>query len=72
MSRKGMPTDNASIESFHSSLKSEGFYLQHLTNTTTAIVEKTVREYIDYYNSIRIPFKLNNQSPKEFRQLAVS
>lgn len=72
MSRKGMPADNAPIESFHSSLKSEGFYLHHLTNTTTAIVEKTVREYIDYYNNIRIQLKLNNQSPKEFRQLAVS
>ncbi|EKF35094.1 IS3 family transposase, partial [Bacillus xiamenensis] len=72
MSRKGMPADNAPIESFHSSLKSEGFYLHHLTNTTTAIVEKTVREYIDYYNNIRIQLKLNSQSPKEFRQLAVS
>lgn len=72
MSRKGMPADNAPIESFHSSLKSEGFYLHHLTNTTTAIVEKTVREYIDYYNNIRIQLKLNNQSPKEFRQLAIS
>ncbi|QRY36295.1 IS3 family transposase [Bacillus sp. PDNC022] len=72
MSRKGMPADNAPIESFHSSLKSEGFYLHHLTKTTTAIVEKTVREYIDYYNNIRIQLKLNNQSPKEFRQLAVS
>ncbi|WP_145939399.1 IS3 family transposase [Bacillus xiamenensis] len=57
MSRKGMPADNAPIESFHSSLKSEGFYLHHLTNTTTAIVEKTVREYIDYYNNIRIQLK---------------
>ncbi|WP_155762152.1 IS3 family transposase [Bacillus safensis] len=72
MSRKGMPADNTPIESFHSSLKSEGFYLHHLTNTTTAIVEKTVREYIDYYNNIRIQLKLNNQSPKEFRQLAIS
>ncbi len=57
MSRKGMPDDNAPIESFHSSLKSEGFYLHHLTNTTTAIVEKTVREYINYYNNIRIQLK---------------
>ncbi|MEC3751521.1 IS3 family transposase, partial [Bacillus safensis] len=30
------------------------------------------REYIDYYNNIRIQLKLNNQSPKEFRQLAIS
>ncbi|MCY7566592.1 IS3 family transposase, partial [Bacillus safensis] len=28
--------------------------------------------YIDYYNNIRIQLKLNNQSPKEFRQLAIS
>ncbi|WP_326848241.1 IS3 family transposase, partial [Bacillus safensis] len=27
---------------------------------------------IDYYNNIRIQLKLNNQSPKEFRQLAIS
>ncbi|MCM3367497.1 MULTISPECIES: IS3 family transposase, partial [Bacillus] len=27
--------------------------------------------YIDYYNNIRIQLKLNSQSPKEFRQLAV-
>ncbi|KAB2486507.1 transposase family protein, partial [Priestia endophytica] len=31
MSRKGTPADNASIESFHSSLKTETFYLDNLT-----------------------------------------
>jgi putative transposase len=67
MSRKGTPADNASIESFHSTLKSETFYLEGLTCTTTAIVEQTVRDYIIYYNSIRILEKLNNQSPIEFR-----
>ncbi len=70
MSRKGTPADNASIESFHSTLKSETFYLEGLTCTTTAIVEQTVREYITYYNSIRIQAKLNNQSPADFRRLA--
>lgn len=44
MSRKGTPADNTSIESCHSSLKSETFYLDGLTNTTTAIVEQTVRD----------------------------
>ncbi|MGG3128011.1 IS3 family transposase [Brevibacillus laterosporus] len=44
--------------------------LEGLTCTTTAIVEQTVREYISYYNSIRIQTKLNNQSPVEFRRLA--
>ena len=70
MSRKGTPTDNAPIESFHSTLKSETFYLEGLTCTTTAIVEQTVRDYISYYNSIRIQTKLNNQSPIQYRQLA--
>ncbi|MDR4231616.1 IS3 family transposase (plasmid) [Priestia megaterium] len=71
MSRKGTPADNASIESFHSSLKSETFYLDELTCTTTAIVEQTVESYITYYNHIRIQTKLNNQSPVQYRQLAV-
>ncbi|EFU41637.1 Integrase catalytic region [Paenibacillus vortex V453] len=68
MSRKG--ADNASIESFHSTLKSETFYLEGLTCTTTAIVEQTVRDYIYYYNSIRIQTKLNNPSPVDYRRLA--
>lgn len=70
MSRKGTPADNALIESFHSTLKSETFYLENLTCTTTAIVIQTVQEYIHYYNSIRIQAKLNNQSPIEYRRLA--
>ncbi|MFD3450481.1 IS3 family transposase, partial [Microbacteriaceae bacterium 4G12] len=63
MSRKGTPADNASIESFHSSLKSETFYLDGVKHTTTAIVEQIVEDYIYYYNHIRIQTKLNNQSP---------
>lgn len=70
MSRKGTPADNASIESFHSSLKSETFYLDKLESTTTAIVEQTVKSYIYYYNHIRIQAKLNNQPPVKYRQLA--
>ncbi|NOL31394.1 IS3 family transposase [Bacillus altitudinis] len=71
MSRKGTPADNASIESFHSSLKSETFYLNRIDRTTTTIVERTVKEYIYYDNNIRIQTKLNNQSPINYRQLAV-
>lgn len=71
MSRKGTPADNASIESFHASLKSETFYLDGLRYTTTAIVEQTVEDYIYYYNHTRIQTKLNNQSPVQYRKLAV-
>ncbi|WP_374989650.1 IS3 family transposase (plasmid) [Priestia megaterium] len=67
MSRKGTPADNASIESFHSSLKSETFYLDELTYTTTTIVEQIVENYITYYNNARIQTKLNNQSPVQYR-----
>ncbi|SYX83682.1 Integrase catalytic subunit [Paenibacillus alvei] len=70
MSRKGTPADNAPIESFHSTLKSETFYLEKITCTTTAIVEQIVRDYITYYNLNRIQTKLNNQSPVNFRRLA--
>ena len=70
MSRKGMPTDNAPIESFYATLKSETFYLDGLTRTTTAIIDQTVRDYITYYNNTRIQFKLNNQSPINYRKLA--
>lgn len=42
MSRKGTPSDNARIESFHASLKSETLYLNGLDNTPTSIVIQTV------------------------------
>ncbi len=71
MSRKGTPADNSPIETFHSSLKSETFYLDGIYRTTNAHVIQIVKEYITYYNNIRIQTKLNNQSPVQYRQLAV-
>ncbi|MEC2000427.1 IS3 family transposase, partial [Bacillus spizizenii] len=47
------------------------FYIKSIDRTTTAILEITVIEYIHYYNTIRIQTKLNNQSPINYRQLAV-
>ena len=58
MSRKGTPADNAPIESFHASLKSEIFYLDCLTCSTNAIVEQAVRDYIEYYKKLLIQAKL--------------
>ncbi|MEC3672074.1 IS3 family transposase, partial [Bacillus safensis] len=71
MARTGTPADKASLDSFQSSLPSETFYLNSIDRTTTTIVERTVKEYIYYYNNIRIQTKLNNQSPINYRQLAV-
>ena len=70
MSRKGTPADNSPIETFHSSLKSETFYLDGIYRTTNAHVFQIVENYIDYYNNTRIQTKLNSQSPVEYRQLA--
>lgn len=68
MSRKGTPSDNACIESFHSSLKSETFYLDRLNNEPTSIVIQTVIDYINYYNKNRIQQKLGYKSPIEYRK----
>ena len=69
MSRKGTPADNSPIETFHSTLKTETFYLDGIYRTTNARVIQIVEEFITYYNNIRIQTKLNNQSPVQYRQL---
>ena len=69
MSRKGTPADNSPIETFHSSLKAETFYLDDIYSTTNAHVKQIVENYVTYYNNIRIQTKLNNQSPVKCRQL---
>ena len=58
MSRKGTPADNAPIESFHSTLKSETFYLFPELCSSTEIVTQTVVNFIKYYNESRIQAKL--------------
>ena len=65
MSRKGNCHDNASIESFFGTLKSEFFYL----NTFNSIEELQVGidEYIEYYSQDRIKLKLVGLSPIDYR-----
>ncbi|MCI2891875.1 IS3 family transposase, partial [Staphylococcus hominis] len=58
MSRKGTPADNAPIESFHSSLKSETFYINNQLNSSNHIVIDIVEKYIKNYNNNRIQQKL--------------
>lgn len=70
MSRKGTPADNAPIESFHSSLKCETFYLNNELSSSNNIVIDIVEKYIDYYNKFRIQQKLGYFSPIDFRKLA--
>ncbi|MFC3526024.1 IS3 family transposase [Marinococcus halophilus] len=55
MSRKGNCLDNAMIESFHSSLKSEAFSIRVRMPLTSSIIVEKVDSYMYYYNYIR-PF----------------
>ncbi len=65
MSRKGNCLDNARIESFFGTLKSEFVYLQRFESVDSFIYK--LNEYIYYYNNIRIKSRLNKMSPVEYR-----
>ena len=65
MSRKGNCLDNAAMESFFGTLKSEFFYLNRFENVEE--LDERLGEYIRYYNHDRIKSKLGGLSPVEFR-----
>lgn len=65
MSRKGNCLDNAVVENFFGTLKSECFYLRKFSNIDE--LENAIKEYIYYYNNERISLKLQGLSPIEFR-----
>ncbi|MET3682901.1 transposase InsO family protein [Alkalibacillus flavidus] len=70
MSRKGNCFDNAVIESFHSSPKSEEFATQLRATLTPSIIIEKVVNYMYYYNYIRPFSKLSCHSPVEYRTAA--
>ncbi len=66
-SRKGCPYDNATIESFHASLKKEEVYLHTYKNFESAKI--TLFQYIEgFYNNHRIHSSLNYLTPNMFEQ----
>ena len=65
MSRKGNCLDNAIIENFFGTLKSELFYLKKYKSVDQ--LKKEINEYINYYNNERIKSNLNKMSPKQYR-----
>lgn len=65
MSRKGNCLDNAAMESFFATLKSELFHLA--TFETVQNLDDAITEYIDYYNHRRIKLKLKGLSPVQYR-----
>lgn len=68
MSRKGNCFDNAVIESFHSTIKSEEFYTPKRVRLTNSIVLEKINDFMHYYNYIRPFKKLNYLSPVEYRE----
>ena len=65
MSRKGNCLDNAAMESFFGTLKSEYFYRERFNSV--AELQAGLDEYIHYYNHDRIKMKLNGLSPVAYR-----
>lgn len=65
MSRKGNCLDNAVMESFFGTLKTEYFYLNKFDDI--AQLKAGVHDYIHYYNHDRIRSKLNGLSPAKYR-----
>ena len=65
MSRKGNCWDNAIIENFFGTLKSELFYLKKFDSIEQLKME--IKQYIYYYNHKRIKSNLNKMSPIQYR-----
>jgi transposase InsO family protein/Flp pilus assembly protein TadD len=65
MSRKGNCHDNATMESFFGTLKSEFFYLNRFESVEA--LQAGIKKYIHYYNHDRIKMKLNGLSPVMYR-----
>jgi putative transposase len=68
MSRKGNCLDNAAMESFFGTLKSEYFYLNRFTSIEQ--LKRGIERYIHYYNHERIKLKLKGLSPVQYRTQA--
>lgn len=65
MSRKGNCLDNAIIENFFGTLKSELYYLKKYKCVDE--LKKDIKDYIEYYNNKRIKLNLNGMSPVQYR-----
>lgn len=65
MSRKGNCLDNAIIENFFGILKSELFYIKKFR--TIEELKREIKQYINYYNNVRIKSNLNKMSPIQYR-----
>lgn len=65
MSAKGNCLDNAAMESFFGTLKTELFYPTKFNHINE--LKEAIHQYIRYYNNDRIKVKLGGLSPVEYR-----
>lgn len=65
MSRKGNCLDNAIIENFFGTIKSEMFYMKRYKSLKD--LQKDIIEYVKYYNNERIRLNLKGMSPIQYR-----
>lgn len=68
MSRKANCHDNAAMESFFGTLKSEFFYLTKFASVVH--LERELAKYIRYYNHERIKISLGGLTPVQYRMQA--
>lgn len=68
MSRKGTPIDNAPMESFFSTLKSEVIYNPLVKIESYEDLIEELEEYFEYYNNERIQKGLGYLTPKQFKE----
>lgn len=69
MSRRATCLDNAPMESFFHTMKTELYYEHHYQTKDKLI--KAMTEWIEYYNQYRIRHILKGKTPIEYRNLAL-
>lgn len=62
--------NNVPIESFFSTLKSECIYL--IKNLKIKDVDKTIDNFVKYYNNERLKEKIKELTPIQFRKLTLN
>lgn len=67
MSRKGTPLDNARVESFFHSMKTEVIHGKLIENHIEGVAR--IMEYIEFYNRERLHSSLGYQSPENYEKL---